>query len=217
MSNTNILQPVDKDNQYTGKRAPTFSMIDNYVYLYHTDTLVVLPTYPETIADAMSTNYQQTTPLSSSAPIYSFVNAGPRQFTISLPLHRDMFNEINIHDSNLKLNDLTSSTDDYLDVVIRQLQAMAVPNYHSGSKMVDPPLVAVRFGKDLFCKGVITQGVTVTYSGPILRNDKYAEVTVEFTICEVDAYDAESVLLQGSFRGLSQDLTRRIYKKAGGK
>ena len=59
--------------------------------------------------------------------------------------------------------------------------------------MVDPPLVAVKVGNEVYIKGVINGQVQVSYSGPIMAgkyDDKYAIVTVAFTVFEVDPYDA---------------------------
>lgn len=203
-------QPVDQSYLYKSNTEKVFSMIDNYVYLYHTDTLVAVPTFPETIADSMAINYSQTAVLSRSAPIFSYVNSGPRSFTITLNLHRDMMNSVNFASSNLQIAELGDY--DYVDLLVNQLRAAALPRYAASEKMVDPPIVAVRFGNDIFCKGVITGGVTTTYSGPILRTDKYALVTVDFTINEIDPYDAASVVSSGGFRGISSDLERRIWK-----
>ena len=188
----------------------TSSMIDNYIYLYHTDTLIAIPTYPETISDTMSVNFSNSTPLSRSAPIYSYVNSGPRSFAISLNLHRDMMNDINVASSNLKIDNLDDK--DYVDIMIKQLNAAALPRYAATEKMVNPPIVAVRFGKDIFCKGVITGGLTTTYSGPILRTDKYAQVNIDFTLSEIDPYDADTVMQVGHYRGLNTSLERRIWK-----
>lgn len=206
----NKIQPVSVDYLYQGKTKKVLPMIDNYIYLYHTSTLIAIPTFPESIADSMSTTFATTTPLSRSAPIYSFTNSGPRTFQISLILHRDLMNEVNGSSSNLKITNLEE--DDYIDYMIRNLQAMALPRYSSSEKMVNPPIVAVRFGEDIFCKGVIQGGVTVTYAAPVLRNGKYAQVNVDFTIHEIDPYDADSVSKLGSFRGINTDLERRIYK-----
>lgn len=209
-----MIQPVNKDYQYNHQEKKIFSMIDNYVYLYHTDTLIAIPTYPETISDTMSVQFSQTTPLSRSAPIFSYVNSGPRSFSVSLNLHRDMMNDINVASSNLQINDLDST--DYVDTLIKQLNASVLPRYAAAEKMVNPPIIAVRFGDDIFCKGVITGGITTTYSGPILRTNKYALVTVDFTINEIDPYDADAVMTSGHFRGLSKDLERRIWKTSTG-
>ena len=86
-----------------------FNMIDNYIYLYHTDTLVVLPTYADSITDTMSASFSQTTPLARSAPIYSYSSSGPRQLTITLDLHRDMMQQINYQVSHLKTTRMLQS------------------------------------------------------------------------------------------------------------
>ena len=76
--------------------------------------------------------------------------------------------------------------------------------------MVDPPMVAIRFGNEIFIKGIIQGGVTVTYKLPILDNNKYSQVEIGFTITEIDPYDAETVAKTGSFRGMSQTLEKRL-------
>lgn len=188
----------------------TFSMIDNYIYLYHTKTLIALPLYPESLSDSTSVEFSATSPLSRSAPIYSYVKSGPRAVQITLPLHRDMMNAVNVKASTLNVPNLAET--DYVDIMINQLQSIALPRYAATEKMVDPPLIAVRFGKELFIKGVVTGEVSTQYETPILTTDKYARVTVSFTVNEVDPYDAAGVAKFGSFRGLSQDLERNIKK-----
>lgn len=82
--------------------------------------------------------------------------------------------------------------------------------------MVDPPLIAVRFGNDIYCKGVVTNNVGVTYSGPILADNRYALVDLQFSISEVDPYDAETVMQIGSYR-ISNTLDRGYsYGASGG-
>ena len=204
-----MLQYVNSNEQFVQSEHKTFNMIDNYIYLYHTDTLIALPVYPDSIDDSYSIEYSSTSTLSSSAPIYSFAHSGPRQLGISLKLHRDMMNSINTSNSSLNIPNL--SDEDYLDIAINQLQSMAVPRYRALERMVTPPIVAVRFGNDIFCKGVISGQVSVTKEAPILVNGKYAVVTVSFSILEVDPYDADTVMNLGSFRGLNTDLSTRIH------
>lgn len=210
----NNIQPVDNNDFYRGSPTRVFNMIDNYIYLYHTKTLIAIPTYPDEIADTMAVQFSQATPLSRSAPIYSYVNSGPRSFAVTLNLHREMLNQINIESSNLKITDLARN--DYMDILIKQLYATVLPRYAASEKMVDPPIVAIRFGEDIFCKGVITGGLTVNYSGPILRTNKYAQVSIDFTISEIDPYDADAVMGLGGFRGLSTDLERNVWKSGSG-
>ena len=107
-------------------------------------------------------------------------------------------------------------TDDYIDVLVKYLQAMALPSYGANtatSKMINPPQVAVRLGNSLFIKGVVNNGVAVTYSGPIDKNLKYQCVQVNFTVSEVEPQDAESIAENGSFRGLETVLTRHMKRR----
>lgn len=183
-------------------------MIDNYVYMYHTGTLLALPTYADSITDVMSVNFVSSTPLARSSPIYSYANSGPRQLSFTFNLHRDMMQAINYGVSNLD----TSLNDDYVDYLINSLQACVVPEYSSTDKMVDPPMVAVRLGNDIFIKGVVLGNVSVTYELPILTTGKYASVKVSFVVAEVDPYSADTIQVAGSFRGISTSLERNVYK-----
>lgn len=192
----------------------SFNLITNYIYLYHVDKFILLPTYPESITDTLTANYSSATPISRSAPIYSYSNSGPRTVQITLKLHRDMMQMINYGKSNINLHEIELG-DDYVDTLVKQIQAVALPRYNATSKMVNPPMVALRFGDEIYIKGVVIGGISVTYSGPLIQvagNTKYAEVQLGFTIDEVDPYDADTIWTQGSFRGLNKTLERRIYK-----
>ena len=81
------------------------------------------------------------------------------------------------------------------------LQAIAVPKYNLSNKAIEPPLIALRLGHEVFIKGVLTSGIGVTYERPILEGDRYAQISLSITIAEVDPYDATSVYTNGSFRG----------------
>ena len=185
-----------------------FRMINNYIYLYHTDQFLILPTYPESIQDTINSTFASSNPLARSAPIYAYSYSGPRSMQIQLSLHREMMTQINYNTSNF----VVELGDDYIDTLIKQLQAIALPKYSSASKMVNPPQIALRFGNEIYIKGVVNGGISVTYSGPILENDKYAVVNVSFTVYEVDPYDAVTVQQGGSFRGLNKTLERQLYK-----
>jgi len=195
-------------------KSKSFAMIDNYIYLYHVQKFIVLPTYPQTIADSMSATFSQTTTLSRSAPIYSYSNSGPRSLQINLEFHRDMMNEVNYTKSNLNVE----IGDDYVDTIIKQLQAITLPRYNAASKMVDPPMIAIRFGDDIFCKGVISTGLTIDYKTPILQDvhgkNKYGLIDMSFAVNEVDPYDADLVMSMGSFRTLNTSLERNLWKSA---
>ena len=182
--------------------------IDNYICLYHLDQFVILPTMPESYSDSLSIRYNETPVLMRTAPIFSYSYSGPRTVNVELNLRRDMFEAINVDVSNLKVE----IGDDYVDTIINQLQAAALPRYSVANKMVDPPMVAVRFGNDIFIKGVIQNSITVQHKLPLLANNKYANIEIQFTVAEVDPYDAETVANKGSLRGLSRTLERSLYK-----
>ena len=178
--------------------------VTNYIYLYHTDKFIIIPEYPESITDNMTLTFNQTQALSRSAPVFTYAYSGPRIVNFSLELHRDMVNDLNITagNTNLKSN-VVSQTDDYVDILIKELQSIALPRYNVNNRAVIPPRVAVRFGNELFISGVVTSTITCTYGKPILSNGKYAKVSIGFTISEYDPYDATLVSQLGSFRGIT--------------
>ena len=193
--------------------------INAYIYLYHLDKFCILPDYPESVTDSMPSSFKDTNALARTAPVFSYQHSGPRQVNVVLKLHRDMMRDLNKNVSNLKDNTVDFSGDDYVDTLIKYLQAASLPRYneYSGnSKVVMPPMVGIRFGNSIFIKGVIVSGVTVTYSKPILIDDKYAVVEVQFNVAETDPYDADTVAAQGSFRGLTRTFKNGIYKDTDG-
>lgn len=181
---------------------------DNYIYIFHLPngkntgegTYVYLPQWPDQISDSLGSTFNSSTALSRSAPVYSYANSGPREVNISVQLHRDMMDEANRHVQGVLLEDM----EDYVDWVVRTLQAVALPNYHGVTKEVEPPMVAVRFGNELFIKGVVNGGITVEYQKPLLVNNKYAQVNISFKVSEVDPMDAVSIQKVGSFRNISK-------------
>lgn len=182
-----------------------------YIFLHHVKNvkgtngvLILLPSYADDINDSISVSFAQSTPLSRSAPIYSYQNSGPRSIQVHFDLHRDMMWQLNYQQSNMPLS--SESGDDYVDVMAREIQAAALPSYSATGKMVNPPLVSLRLGNDIFIKGVVSGSVGVRYSYPILSNKKYAGVGIDFSIVEVTPYSADDVISQGSFRGLSMTL-----------
>lgn len=177
---------------------------DCYIYISHLDENFqywMLPGYPEEVTDQMQSTFTPTTALGRSAPVYTFSNAGPRSIQISLNFHRDMFEE-------MPSNVVPRDGEDKAESFIHALQAIAVPKYNLSNKAIEPPLVAVRLGREVFIKGVVTSGISVTYKKPILVNEKYAQMSVSFTISEVDPYDATTIFKNGSFRGLTATLRR---------
>ena len=189
----------------------SYNMIENYIYMYHVQQFIVIPTYPESLTDTLSVEFASSTPMSRSAPIYSYSKSGPRQITIKLDLHRDLMTQVNKDVSNIPV----SPGDDYVDTLIKQIQAIALPLYGATEKMVVPPIIACRFGNDIFIRGVVEGNVGVDYDLPIISGNKYAHVGVSFTIVEVDPYSAPQVMTSGSFRGFDASLERNVWTRAG--
>ena len=197
-----------------------FQMIDNYMYLYHTGTLLIFPFYPDNIKDTTSVKFNNTEVLSRTSPIYSYENSGPRSIEFGFDIHRDMFKNIQYINTGLKKLALPKEqrldetlTDDYADIFINEIQAAAYPVYKAASKMVNPPLVAVRFGKDIFIKGIIKNSVSLQYKLPDLANGKYAQVNFSFTIDEIDPYDANMAIALGSYRNGGSDIGDDMLSK----
>ena len=147
--------------------------------------MIVLPNYPDNMSDSTPASFASNQPLGRSAPIYSYSYSGPRSISFQFELHREMLDQVN--------GFLPGSSVDTVDTMIKEVQAAVLPNYAASKKMVDPPLVAVRVGVDVYIKGVINGSVTVAYGGPILYNDKYATCNISFAVTEVDPYDAQIV------------------------
>jgi hypothetical protein len=180
---------------------------DNYIYISHLDEgfqFWKLPTWPETVTDTMSSNFAQTNALGRTAPVYTFSNSGPRTVQIAIPLHRDLMDDVNIGISNSELGE----GEDYVDNLVRALQAIAVPKYNLKNKAVEPPMVAIRLSNEIFIKGIVSGAIGITYSKPILSNGKYARIELSITVSEVDPYDATTVFKNGGFRGVVQSLKK---------
>jgi hypothetical protein len=180
---------------------------DCYIYISHLDEgyqYWQLPGYPDKVTDHMQSEFQTNTALGRSAPVYTFSNSGPRTVQINLSFHRDMFDE-------MPSNVVPKDNEDKSESFIHAIQAIAVPKYNLSNKAIEPPLVAIRLGREVFIKGIVSGGVTVTYGKPILTNEKYAIVEISFTVSEVDPYDASTVFKNGSFRGLTATLRKGMH------
>ncbi len=207
-------------SRYNSKRYNE-NLPDCYIYLYHTDECFIIPQYPDTIQDQLDSSFGSQNALSRTAPVFSYNNSGPRTVQISVTLHRDLMHELNL--GNVYFNgDIitdpnainTADGDDYVDILIKKLQAVALPRYKASSSEVEPPMVAVQLSNDIFIKGVVNGGVSVTYDYPVLENNKYAKVTISFNVSEVRPYDADSVSRLGSFRGLTAGLFGKMFGKS---
>ena len=180
---------------------------DCYLYISHLDEEFKywqLPGYPDEVTDQMNSSFQENTALGRSAPVYTFSSAGPRSIQISLNFHRDMFEE-------MPSNVVPRDGEDKAESFIHALQAIAVPKYNLSNKAIEPPLVAIRLGREVFIKGIVNSGISITYGKPILVNEKYATMKVSFTVSEVDPYDATTIFKNGSFRGLTATLRKGMH------
>ena len=188
----------------------SYVLLDNYIYISHLGDdgeYLVIPTTPDSIQDTMQSTFAQTNALSRSAPVFTYSNSGPREIQISLDLHRDMMDDVNLGVSNIVLED----GEDYIDTFIKKLQSISVPKYNLTNKAVEPPMVAIRFGDEIFIKGIVSGALNVTYTKPLLANNKYAQVRIAFTIYETDPYDATTIAKNGSFRGLTRGLRKGFH------
>ena len=187
-----------------------FNLITNYIYLYHTGEFIILPSYPDSIQDNLSSNFNAENTMLRSAPIFAYSNSGPREMQITIELQRDIISQLNVGKSNLNIE----VGDDYVDTIIKKIQSIALPRYDGNTKLVDPPLVAVRFGNEIFIKGIVRGGLSTSFRKPIIEGDKYAHVTISFNVTEVTPYDALSVQENGLLRGLNTTLERKLYKRS---
>jgi hypothetical protein len=112
--------------------------------------------------------------------------------------------DVNIGISNTALGE----GEDYVDNLIKALQSISLPKYNLTNKAVEPPLVALRLGNEIFIKGIVSGPIGVTFGKPILSNGKYAKIDLSLTVTEVDPYDATSVFKNGGFRGVVQSLKK---------
>lgn len=185
---------------------PIFNMIENYIYLYHIDKYIILPSFVDSVSDSQPATFAVSNPLARSAPIYSYSYSGPRRVQVNFNLHRELMYQI-----NRELNQIPTlnPNEDYVDLFIKYIQAASLPSYKAAAKMVNPPIVALRLGNDIFIKGVVEGGVGITYQYPILEDGRYALVSINFSVSEMDPYDANTVLTTGSFRSVSLDLERK--------
>lgn len=179
---------------------------DCYIYISHLDEghqYWQLPGYPDEVTDSMASAFTPNTALGRSAPVYTFSNSGPRSIAIKIRFHRDMFED-------MPSNVIPREGEDKAESFIHALQAIAVPKYNLSNKAIEPPLVAIRLGREVFIKGIVSGGVSVTFGKPILVNEKYATIEVGFTISEVDPYDSTTVYKNGSFRGMTATMRKGL-------
>ena len=171
----------------------------NFIYLFHTEEMLLLPEYPDSISDKLNSTFSQTNALSRTAPVFAYSYSGPRTVNFQVNLHRDLMDDMNVGNDTFEVE----PEEDYVDALVRKLQAIALPVFSAENKMVTPPTIAVKIGREIFIKGVVIGGVSLDYQKPVLDDDRYANITLSFNIYEVEPYDAQSVSQLGSFRGIT--------------
>lgn len=179
---------------------------ENYIYFYHTNEKFVIPVDPDAVSDSMSASFASNTPLSRSAPIYSYQNSGPRVVSVNFTLHRDLNNQF-----NPKLAKKTN--EDATELLITNLDKMVLPDYNSAGKIVNPPIVALKLRDDIYIKGIVTQ-TSHTYQLPIIEyggKSKYAVVGLNFSVSEITPYSASILPKVGQFRNTS-GISKSTYK-----
>lgn len=163
---------------------------DNYVIFHHTGKRIIIPVDPETIADNMGASFASSTPLSRSAPIFSYQNSGPRSVQVSFTLHRDLCNQFN------------PGAEDSVEELITNLDQMVLPDYNAAGKIVNPPVVSLKIRDEVFIKGIV-RNVSHTYNIPIIKYGdkfKYAVVSLQFSIEEITPFSASIIPKVGQFR-----------------
>lgn len=176
---------------------------ENYIYISHlgqTGHWWWLPCNPESITDSMSSQFSSSTALGRSAPVWTYSSSGPRTVQVSIRLHRDMMDLVNV--GNNSASSFATKQEDHVDSLIRALQSISVPKYTLSDKAIEPPLVSMRLSNEVFIKGIVNGDIGLNYQLPIISGDRYAIVDLSITITEVDPYDASTVFTNGSFRGL---------------
>ena len=118
-----------------------------------------------------------------------------------------MLYEVNVDVSQFEME----IDEDYVDALVRKLQAVALPTYNVAKMQVTPPMVALRLGDTIFVKGVVIGGVSIEYQKPIMDDDRYAQCTLSFEIYETEQFDAQSVSQLGSFRGITSMFKDKWY------
>ena len=196
-----------------------YKLIENYIYIYQLDKYVIVPVYPDSLQDTLGSTFSSENILARTSPIFTYSNSGPRSIQVNFDLHRDLMNDINFDNINFIDEVNAELGNDYIDTLIRYLQAMAMPAYNAVdlatdtyNSMINPPLIACKFGNNIFIKGIVDGDVSVTYSGPISKDGKYMQVSISFTVKEIEPQDAETIAKWGSNRGLSTLMTKGLYK-----
>lgn len=184
-------------------------LVQNYIYFHHLETGCIIPQFPESVSDSMSAKFNNTEILGRSAPIVTYSGSGPRQVSIALKLHRDMLADVNL--TNVTFLGEAIDPEEAINILIRTMEAAVLPKYVDATKAINPPVISVRIGRDIYIKGVCSR-VQHEWNGPI-RDDRYLQCDISFDVQEYNAYDAKLAKTLGKYRG--QDSNVSLFGRAG--
>jgi hypothetical protein len=173
----------------------------SYLYIYHLKKEWYLPVLPQSISNSLPISFSPTTIPLSSAPLQTFSSAGPRSVSISLKMHRKMF----------ELEDPKKGAE-RMEELINDISALALPKYTNASKLVVPPTVLYRAGNEVCIRGIVSGNVTISNSGAWQRDGKLSEIDIQFTIIEVEAFSADYAQNHGVLRSIPTDLTHSVWQ-----
>ena len=164
---------------------------ENQIYFWHTGTSLIIPVDPDSVADTMGATFASSSPLSRSAPIFSYSNSGPRTVQFSFTLHRDLCKQFN------------PGKQDSVDLLIKNLEQCVLPDYNSANKIVNPPIVSVKLRDEIYIRGVVNGSVSKNFKLPIINysgKNKYALVDLSFAVTEIAPYSASIIGNFGPYR-----------------
>lgn len=198
--NRRTLRGVDTEAVLGGRIKPMANPIpkENYIYFHHLGKGLTIPVDPQSIADSMGAGWATSTPLSRSAPIYSYSNSGPRTVLVNFQLHRDLVREFN--------PDWVKQGEDVVELLIQNIEACVLPTYQETGKIVNPPVVSLKIRDEIYIKGTVGN-VSKDFQIPIINygtatapNWRYALVDLNFSVSEVTPYDASIINGMGGNR-----------------
>lgn len=184
------------------------NVVKNFIYFHHIDKACILPCYPQTISESISVTWNATNLLQSSAPIQTWSNSGPRVIPFNFDLHREMLTDTNVTSQTfLGRSLIMEEPENLMEDLISTIKAAALPKYTYVTRIVNPPIVSVSIGNQIYIKGVVNSSVTTDYKGAI-RQGKYNEVSLSFSVTEITPYDADSIQKLGNYVG---QVYRKVY------
>lgn len=172
-------------------------MISSFIYLYHTGELFNIPVTPDNLANTYQTKFSLEEIMNRTAPKASYSGSGPRTLQVNLNIHSQLY--------ALDNPDKPSLTKD----LVKALVASSYPEFDETTQKITPPRVLMKFGEACTIRGVITSGVTCSFSGPWLKDGTMAMANISFAITELDQVSASFIQEFGSNLPIPIDLERR--------